>query len=163
MGKDDAHPSNTPDRKIFSDDWTTLGNDWLRHRVEQRKETSMKKRTSWALAGLILVASILVVCTSQAEEAKITVLNPRGQPPQIPLVPMAPRLNTLDGKTVYFVDIRFVGGSSFLHEMMNWFAETMPNVKTVFREKRGPYMDNDPQLWAEIKEKGDAMIMAIGH
>jgi len=93
----------------------------------------------------------------------ITVLNPRGKPPAIPLVPMAPRLDTLDGKTVYFVDVRFPGGDSFLHEMMDWFAQHRPKVKTVFREKSGSYMDGDPKLWAEIKEKGDAMIIAIGH
>ena len=43
------------------------------------------------------------------------------------------------------------------------FAEKYPKVKTVFREKAGPYLDNDRKLWAEIKEKGDAMIMAMGH
>ena len=33
----------------------------------------------------------------------------------------------------------------------------------VFKQKEGAYADNDPNLWKEIKEKGDAMIMAIGH
>ncbi len=76
---------------------------------------------------------------------------------------MAPRLDTLDGKTVYFVDVRFSGGGSFLREMMDWFAQNRPKVKTVFREKAGSYMDGDPKLWDEIKEKGDAMIIAVGH
>ena len=123
----------------------------------------MRKRMNWLLMWMVLLASLLVVNTLQAEEAKITVLNPRGQAPSIPLVPMAPRLDTLDGKTVYLVDVRFEGGKSFLLEMKDWFAKNMPKVKTVFREKAGPYMDDDPKLWAEIKEKGDAMIMAIGH
>ncbi len=100
---------------------------------------------------------------SGSQEEMITVLNPRGKPPSIPLVAMAPRLDNLDGKTVYFVDVRFPGGDSFLGEMMDWFAKNRPKVKTVFREKSGSYMDGDPKLWAEIKEKGDAMIMAIGH
>jgi hypothetical protein len=123
----------------------------------------MKRGINWSLIGVFLVASLLVVSALQAEEAKITVLNPRGQAPSIPLVPMALRLDTLDGKTVYLVDVRFEGGKSFLLEMKDWFAKNMPKVKTVFREKAGPYMDNDPKLWAEIKGKGDAMIMAIGH
>ena len=123
----------------------------------------MKKEINYSLIGMFLLASLFFISTLQAEEAKITVLNPRGQAPSIPLVPMAPRLDTLDGKTVYLVDVRFEGGKSFLLEMKDWFAKNMPKVKTVFREKAGPYMDDDPKLWAEIKEKGDAMIMAIGH
>ena len=35
---------------------------------------------------------------------KITVLNPLGTPPPIKLKNMAPRLDTLDGKTIYLVD-----------------------------------------------------------
>ena len=37
-------------------------------------------------------------------ERMITVLNPLGTPPSIPLHPMAPRLHTLEGKTLYIVD-----------------------------------------------------------
>lgn len=99
----------------------------------------------------------------EEEKGLLTVLNPRGNPPPIQLLPMAPRLDSLDGKTVYIVDIRFSGGHSFLHEMIDWFAKNMPKVNTVFREKSGNYFEDDPALWAEIKEHGDAMIMAIGH
>lgn len=133
----------------------------------------MKNRIHGPIFGFLLAISLLIAClpgtatakekTGSQEEEMITVLNPRGKPPAIPLVPMAPRLDTLDGKTVYFVDVRFPGGGSFLHEMMDWFAQNRPKVKTVFREKSGSYMDGDPKLWAEIKEKGDAMIIAIGH
>src|SRR5215831_16921186 len=38
---------------------------------------------------------------------KITVLNPMGYPPSVTHKPLAPRLETLDGKTVYLVDCRF--------------------------------------------------------
>ena len=94
---------------------------------------------------------------------KITVLNPRGQPYLTRFVPMPPRLDRLEGKTVYFVDIRFMGGDIFLHEMMDWFARNMPQVKMVFKEKIGDYYKDDPDLWAEIKAKGDAMITGVGH
>jgi hypothetical protein len=97
------------------------------------------------------------------EEAMITVLNPRGKPPSITLVPMAPRFDTLDGKTVYFVDIRFPGTETFIREMMAWFNKNMPRVKTEFRSKVGSMFDDDPKLWAEIKEKGDAVVMGLGH
>jgi hypothetical protein len=134
----------------------------------------MKNRFHGSIIGVLLAAGFIFICLpwqspsakekfSSSEEGMMTVLNPRGKPPAIPLVPMAPRLDTLDGKTVYFVDVRFPGGGGFLHELMDWFAQNRPKVKTVFREKAGSYMDGDPKLWAEIKEKGDAMIIAIGH
>ena len=42
-----------------------------------------------------------------ARSSKITVLNPMGYPPTVTHKPLAPRLDTLDGKTVYLVDCRF--------------------------------------------------------
>lgn len=37
---------------------------------------------------------------------KIKVVDPRGQPPTLRQVPMAPRLDSLKGKTVYIVDTK---------------------------------------------------------
>lgn len=95
----------------------------------------------------------------------VTVLNPQGQPyPNVTrLMPMAPRPDTLDGKTLYFVDVRFMGVYTFLKEMMDWFSRNMPRVKTVFRDKVGDYYKDDPDLWAEIRAEGDAMVMGVGH
>jgi hypothetical protein len=101
--------------------------------------------------------------SARGEKAMIAVQNPRGKPPSITLVPMAPRFDTLDGKTVYFVDIRFPGTETFIREMMAWFNKNMPKVKTEFRSKAGSMFDEDPKLWAEIKEKGDAVVMGLGH
>jgi hypothetical protein len=39
----------------------------------------------------------------------------------------------------------------------------MPSVTTEYRLKAGGFADDDPKLFAEIKAKGNAMIMAIGH
>ncbi len=94
---------------------------------------------------------------------KITALNPKATPPPIQLIPMAPRLDSLEGKTIYFVDTGFPGGGMLLQQMQAWFARNMPSVKTVFKRKAGPYFDDDPALWKEIKEKGNAAIMAVGH
>ena len=98
-----------------------------------------------------------------AAEQKITVLSPMGTPPPIQLKPMAPRLNALDGKTVYIVDDGYVGGENLLKEMVAWFGREMPKVNVVFKRKAGSFTSEDPALWAEIKEKGDAMIMGMGH
>ncbi len=94
---------------------------------------------------------------------RIKVFNPRGTPPAIRLRPMAPRPQSLDGKTVYFVDVRFMNGAVFLAEIQKVFAEQFPGVKTELRQKRGGYTEDDPELWAEIAAKGGLMVMAIGH
>jgi hypothetical protein len=94
---------------------------------------------------------------------KIEGLNPRGIPPAIQLVPMAPRLKTLDGKTIYLVSDGFPGADHFLDQISIWFKKNMPSVTTVYRLKAGGFADDDPKLWAELKEKANAVIMAIGH
>ena len=96
-------------------------------------------------------------------EVRLTALNPRGVPPPITLIPMAPRLASLDGKTVYLVSDGFPGADHFLDQVGIWFKKSMPNVTTVYRLKAGGFADDDPKLNAEIKEKGQAVIMAIGH
>jgi hypothetical protein len=98
-----------------------------------------------------------------AGTGKVVGLNPRGTPPPIRLVPMAPRLDSLDGKTVYLVDVGFHDGDNFLRQVQIWFQKNMPGVTTVFKRKAGAYAEDDPKLWEEIKAKGSAMIMAIGH
>ncbi len=98
-----------------------------------------------------------------AEKELFTVLNPTGVAPPIELKPMAERPASLDGKTVYFVDVTFNGGALLLQQMHQWMAAKMPNVKTEFRIKRGGYGTDDPALWKEIKAANGVMIMAIGH
>jgi hypothetical protein len=94
---------------------------------------------------------------------KITTLNPRGMPPPITLIPMAPRLSTLDGKTIYLISDGFPGADHFLAQVAKWFQTNMPSVKTVYRLKAGGFADDDPKLNAEVKANGQAVIMAIGH
>lgn len=98
-----------------------------------------------------------------SSQGKVTAVNPKGTPPAIQLIPMAPRLDSLNGKTVYLVDTGFHGSDTLLHEVEGWFNRNMPQVTIVFRRKAGPYAEDDPALWKEIKEKGNAVIMAIGH
>jgi hypothetical protein len=92
----------------------------------------------------------------QSRNAKITVLNPRGQPPPLALIPMAPRFGTLDNKTIYIVDVKFPLTHQLFEEMQKLLAERYPKVNWVLREKAGTYFDDNPKLWAEIKEKGNA-------
>jgi hypothetical protein len=120
----------------------------------------MKMTGKCLLAGVLLC---VLLAAGYTQEAKIAVLNPRGNPPPTPLVPMAPRPAGLDGKTVYFVDIKYEGGASLLRAIMDWFTANIPTANLVFREKAGSYEQEDAKLWGEIKEKSDAVIMAVGH
>lgn len=94
---------------------------------------------------------------------KIAVLNPMGYPPTIEQVGIAPRLDNLDGKTVYLVDVRFDDGDILLQQMQDWFQDHMPKVNTAFVRKSGVYTQDDTKLFQEIKEKGDAVILGVGH
>ncbi len=98
-----------------------------------------------------------------ADGNKITVFNPLGHPPPIKLEPMAPRLDTLDGKTIYIVDVKFPASKVFGEELIKILKEQFPNTNWVYREKAATYFDDDPALWAEIKAKGHGMIQFIGH
>jgi hypothetical protein len=103
---------------------------------------------------------------SHHSEELATVLNPEIQDKVADLSPLAARLDTLDGKTVYLVDVGFgghAGGYSLLTEMQKWFAKNRPQVNTVLRRKAGAFGVDDPDLWAEIRAKGHAMIIGVGH
>ena len=98
-----------------------------------------------------------------SSEKKVAVLNPQGYPPKITQLGMAPRLASLEGKTVYLVDTRFDDGDRLLRQMEAWFSENMPAVTTKFVQKTGVYTEKDPKLFEEIKAQGDAAIVAVGH
>ena len=94
---------------------------------------------------------------------KLVVHNPMGHPPKITQLGMAPRLASLDGKTVYLVDARFDDGDILMQQMQAWFAEHMPQTRTVIARKSGVHTDDDPKLFAEIRERGDAVVLGVGH
>jgi hypothetical protein len=68
------------------------------------------------------------------------------------LVPlrMAPRLESLENKTIYLVDTGFAGAREFLEEVQKWFRENMPSVKTVVHVKSGNAFVDSPELWPEL-------------
>ena len=98
-----------------------------------------------------------------AASEKITVYNPAGFPPKITKKELAPRLDTLAGKTVYLVDCRFDDSDVFLGQMQAWFAEHMPAVKTIVKPISSVYLKDDPETWEEIRARGHAAILGVGH
>ena len=119
-------------------------------------------RYNWLLTGLWML-TLLAVQPVPAAEQKLTVLNPLGQPPAITRVPMAPRLDTLAGKTIYIVDIGFTDTHQLFTEMQDLLSKRFPDTTWVVRTKIGTYFEDDPKLWAEIKTQGHGMIIGVGH
>ena len=79
-------------------------------------------------------------------------------------IPLLPRLDSLEGKTLYIVDVQWGGPDaaySVFEEMQGWFAKNMPTVRTVLRRTKGNIFSDDPELWQEIAEQGDAAIVGI--
>jgi hypothetical protein len=94
---------------------------------------------------------------------RITVLSPVGYPPRITRKTAAPRLESLDGKTIYLVDCRFDDSIELLKQVQAWFAQHMPGVKTRIVSLSATYQHDDPKTWEEIKANGDAAIVGVGH
>ena len=94
---------------------------------------------------------------------RLTVMNPVGYPPKITPKPMAPRLGSLDGRTLYLVDPRFDDSGLFLRQVQSWFADHMPSVMTKLVEMSSVYTKDDPKTWEMIKANGDGAIIGVGH
>src|SRR3989442_6409003 len=94
---------------------------------------------------------------------KLSVLNPVGFPPKTVAKAMAPRLESLDGKTLYLVDPRFDDSGLFLRQVQGWFADHMPSVTTKFVEMSSVYTKDDPKTWEMIQANGDGAIIGVGH
>ncbi len=145
----------------------------------------------WFIVGAIVLASY-IGCKNMTGSggSELTVLDPRGQPSGIfgrrgeagagmlanrnpdtqptmsrdELIPlrMAPRLESLDNKTIYLVDTGFAGGKEFFEEVQKWFSENMPSVKTVLHIKSGNAFVDSPELWPELKKKADGVVFGVG-
>jgi hypothetical protein len=131
-----------------------------------------------------------LIGSGSSEDKKLTVLDPRCQPSgkfgrrgapdsqmmaifnpethptisrdELVSIRMAPRLQSLDTKTIYLVDTGCAGAREFLVELQAWFARNMPSVKTTLVSKKGTMFSDSPDLWAELKKKADGVIFGVG-
>jgi hypothetical protein len=129
----------------------------------------MRGKTYWPnclwVAALLLASVNITARAKASNDEPITVLNPAIETRMAERVPLAPRLETLNGKTIYLVDTDWEGlghNTMVLEEMQKWFAEHMPKVKTIIRVKKGGYIQDDPALWKEIADNhGDGVIIGV--
>jgi hypothetical protein len=118
--------------------------------------------------AVLILSGIAPAQTSRnaaaSKDKLITVLNPAITEKFAAREPLAPRLDMLEGKTIYIVDMNYEGmiGTPVLGEMQAWFAKNMPGVKTILKLKGGSYISDDPALWKEIAaNKANGVILGV--
>jgi hypothetical protein len=130
-----------------------------------------RKQLITSVIALIMAAVVFAgLAPLEAQQKKaaakptITVMNPAIESKMVDRIPLSPRLDTLEGKTLYLVDINWGGPEaaySVFEEMQAWFAQNMPSVKVIIKRKAGSYTTDDKPLWAEIKKNGNAALIGI--
>jgi hypothetical protein len=91
----------------------------------------------------------------------IRVHDPRGCPPEITGKQLAPRLEDLEGKTIYLVDCLFDNSDLFVEQLQQWFGEHLPHTDVRTVRPKESWVD-DPALRARIEADGDAAILGVG-
>ena len=91
----------------------------------------------------------------------LKVHDPRGFPPNVTGRPLAPRVQALDGQTVYLVDCLFDNSEVFMGQLKDWFDEHMPGVETRTIAPKESWVE-DPEMCARIIRDGDAAILGVG-
>jgi len=92
---------------------------------------------------------------------KIIVHDPRGYPPMVVGKRLAPRLQNLDGKTIFLVDCLFDNSDVFMDELQKWFAAQLPAVRTRVIRPRDSWGDDEVMRDTVVRE-GDAAILGVG-
>ena len=91
----------------------------------------------------------------------IRVHDPRGYAPEVVGKQLAPRLENLEGKTVYLVDCLFDNSDLFVEQLRQWFCEHLPATHIRVDRPKESWVD-DPELRARIEADGDAAILGVG-
>jgi hypothetical protein len=122
------------------------------------------------LSGLILGLLATAVLATGAEaaarapaEPTYAALDPRGEWPDVQRIPLSARLPTLKGKRIYLVK-SWPSNSGFV-EVTAKLAETIkaryPDAVVTIKDRNVRYSEDDPALWAEMKERADAFIYIV--
>lgn len=94
----------------------------------------------------------------------LTMLNPEVAMKTIERYPLIPRLSTLAGKTIWFINENWGDNASpkiFFEEMQKWFASKYPTTTLVYKIKKGSFSADDPALWKEAAAGADAVIFGL--
>lgn len=91
----------------------------------------------------------------------LSVHDPRGYPPVVTAKRLAPRLPSLEGRTLHLVDCLFDNSEVFMQQLQAWFAEHLPSVKTEIVKPHESWVD-DPALRERVVREADAAVFAVG-
>ena len=118
----------------------------------------------FVLAGLISIGMTACQPTGGSDGRLITVLSPAMTAPLAERIPLTPRLDTLEGKTIYLYDTQWGGleaNKSVFEEMQAWFAKNIPSLKVVYYKGPG-WMSYDKGFLKELTDKKvDGVVIGI--
>jgi hypothetical protein len=121
-----------------------------------------------ALSAAIFLPTIAAPQTSRsskdASRRLVTVLNPEIPNKVAERAPLIPRLDTVDGKTIWYVSENWGDAKSnaiFFEELQKWFAKNHPTATLVYKVKNGSFMVDDPGLLKELAKNADAAILGV--
>jgi len=122
----------------------------------------MKLRT--AVVAVLCISLVCGIAGAQAfaQGGKITVLNPMGTPPPIQMKAMAPRLTTLDGKTILLVNTGFPNSDNYMAVLQEWFKDNHPKTNVIVTRAQGMGQLTEANR-QDIQEKADAVLFGLGH
>jgi hypothetical protein len=90
-------------------------------------------------------------------------MNPKGIVPDITIIPPTERLASLDGKTIYLVDIGKPDSDILLKAVGDAIVQRFPSANTVYYPKTRGFKDNEPGAWwQEIKAKAHGVVIGPG-
>jgi len=100
------------------------------------------------------------VAAAAAPEAKFTVLNPVAYMPEVELIPLAPRVSDLNGKTVYIINSMPHGSGldDFLEKVGKELTKRFPGINVVHLNRGPGYMGDDPKQREEVVAKASSYI-----
>ena len=146
--------------------------------MQKTKVLTLMKMTAFALFAVMFAC----LDSPSAFADEITVLNPRADLPPIMAHPLAPRLSSLEGKTVYIngSDANMNAGNEIMLMVARALAQAVPSMKVVYLSDRYGDVTNDtivPSIliaknptdahhldtFKEAEQKADAVVTGLGY
>ena len=89
---------------------------------------------------------------------QFAVLDPRGSLPEVEPAPLAPRLDSLQGKRIRIV--KSWPGNSGFDDTIEPIAQSLRarGAEVTVSDRNTSYSQDDPQLWADMRETADAFV-----
>jgi hypothetical protein len=122
----------------------------------------MRKRRSWTLAALVVVAS-LISAAPAAAQVTIEVMNPRGEIPPPPTLGINQRVPDLAGRKIVLVDNGKFGANNFLDVLADMLKQKYPTATIVIYPKPAAQTITDmPKWYPTVAQQGDLYIFGVG-